>query len=150
MTIEDLFEHHSSKKQKRFYMFLAALIIIPIIILSITVIQSKTHLVDQLVEFNKKRETAFAEIRPALLNYKEQHGTFPESLDKLIPDYIAEVPKILLLEKAPNQEYDTLDLSVQYLTDGKEALFRYRRGLIHTPVISYDIATGTHGEENNN
>lgn len=148
MALQDLLEQPSSKKQKIIYIIIAALIIIPITILSISVVKSKSYVVEQLVELNKNREQAFIEIRPALMQYKDQHKVFPETLDKLVPDYIATIPKVLLIPKPDSTEYDSLDMSIKYSPRGDSASFSYRRGYIHTPKVTYDVVSDSYTEHN--
>ncbi|MDH5766061.1 MAG: hypothetical protein OEZ38_08595 [Gammaproteobacteria bacterium] len=148
MALQDLLEQPSSKKQKIIYIIIAALIIIPITILSISVVKSKSYVVEQLVELNKNREQAFTEIRPALMQYKEQHKVFPETLDKLVPDYITTIPKVLLIPKPDTTEYDSLDMSIKYSPSGDSAYFSYRRGYIHTPKVTYDVVSDSYTEHN--
>jgi hypothetical protein len=40
-----------------------------------------------------------------------------------------------------------IDLSVNYVSDGNSAAFTYRRGYIHTPLVTYDVLTNTYSEE---
>ncbi|MDH5473328.1 MAG: hypothetical protein OEY61_10770 [Gammaproteobacteria bacterium] len=140
-------EQKLSKKQKLIYLLIATVIIAPLIMMTITVIKSKNVMIEQLVELNKSREQAFANVRPALLSYKASQGVFPETLKQLMPDYITSIPDVLLIPKSTTPEYEVMDLSVNYISDGNTAVFTYRRGYNHTPLVTYDVLTDTYSEE---
>ena len=140
-------EQPASKAQKIFYVFLAAMILVPIIWMTVAIIQTKDVIISELLEINKNRDIAFVEIRPALMRYKEEQGTFPDTLNKLVPKYIISIPDVLLITKDPTLDYDSKDMSVKYIADGTTASFQFRRGYDHTPMITYDVLTGTYSDK---
>lgn len=135
-------EQGLSKKQKIINIIIAAVIIIPIIMMTMTIINSKNMIIEQLTELNNMRENAFVEIRPVLMRYRDDHNAFPDKLDKLVPDYISSVPVVLQPYKTP--EYDSEDMSIEYISDGETAAFHYRKGYDHTPIIIYDVMTNSY------
>ena len=137
----------TSKAQKIFYVFLAVVIIAPIFLATVYILETKDKMIAEVVEINKKREIAFAEMRPALMRYKDEQGMFPDVLNKLIPKYITSIPAVLLIEKNPNRGYDSEDMSVKYISDESSAVFRFRRGYVHTPMMTYDVLTGKYTEK---
>ena len=140
-------EQRLSKKQKIIYILIALVIIAPLVMMTITIIKSKNIMIEQLVALNTSREQAFSEIRPALLNYKQTQGNFPETLNLLVPAYINAIPPVLLMEKSKTPEYEVMDLSVNYISTGDTAVFTYHRGYIHTPIVTYDVLDNSYTEE---
>jgi hypothetical protein len=86
-------------------------------------------------QLNQQRQIAFVQIRPAFLKYKEKHGKFPASLEKLKPDYITQIPSVLT--NANKGRYGNLRIS--YQTDEETATFIFHVSHAPIPVMSYDI-----------
>ena len=86
-------------------------------------------------QLNQQRRIAFVQIRPAFLKYKEKHGKFPARLDKLEPDYITQIPSVLInVDKKGHR-----NLRINYQTDEKTATFIFHVSHAPIPVMSYDI-----------
>lgn len=49
-----------------------------------------------LRELTAQREQILRELRPIFLEYAEDNKHFPENLDQMVPDYLAEIPAVLL------------------------------------------------------
>ena len=140
-------EEKLSKKQKMINIFIAAIILIPIALITISIIQSKNMIIEDLKALNTQREIAFTEIRPILMRYKEEHNVFPDDLKKLVPDYLALIPGVLQMIGNSSVEYDSNDMSIEYISDGVNAAFHYRRGFSHTPIIIYNVVTGSYSNK---
>ncbi|MCW9003727.1 MAG: hypothetical protein OQK70_00590 [Gammaproteobacteria bacterium] len=140
-------ENSLSKKQKIINLLIAAVIIVPIIMATYSIIQGKNLIIKQLIELTSQREKAFSEIRPVLIQYKEDHKLFPDTLNQLVPDYIDSIPPVL--QSTSQLEYASKDMSLEYISDGESAAFHYRKGYDHTPVFIYDISSGISTETRN-
>jgi len=82
----------------------------------------------------RQREQALREIRPILLKYKDDHGSFPKTLDGLVPEYLPRIPDILVNAG----QHDPYKRITYYLVDGKPVfLYRYVRG--PDSRASYDV-----------
>ena len=55
-----------------------------------------------LAELSKARRAALAELRPLLLRYKADSGSFPQTLEQLVPAYLPQIPAVFKDE--PNAE----------------------------------------------
>ena len=139
-------EETLSKKQKIINIIIAAIILIPIALMTLSIIQSKNMIIKDLETLDKQREIAFAEISPILIRYKEDNNVFPDDLNKLVPQYTTSIPRVLQVTGESNEEYDRNDMSMEYVSDGATAAFHYRRGYSHTPVIIYDVLTGSYSD----
>lgn len=140
-------EQASSKIQKIFYTLLAAIILIPIIWLSNYILEASEKMVAEVQEINRNRDIAIENVSPALIRYRDEQGVFPDTLDKLVPNYITAIPEVLLITKDPGLEYDSGDMSTKYSSDGTTASFSFRRGYDHLPKITYDVLTGTYSDQ---
>ena len=140
-------EQKLSKKQKTFNIIIAAVILIPIIMMTITIIKSKNQMINDLTELNSQREAAFIKIRPLLIQYKKDHNAFPDQLNKLVPEYTMSIPAILNTRNQSTNDYASNDMSMEYISDGKTAAFHFRRGYAHTPVIIYDILSNSYSQK---
>ncbi|MDH5484451.1 MAG: hypothetical protein OEY43_04365 [Gammaproteobacteria bacterium] len=139
-------EEPSSRLQKTLYWFVAAVIIIPIIWASVTIVQTRDMILADLETLNTRREAAFTELRPALLRYREDHGSFPGTLEKLLPDYIPAIPEILLYRAADKTKYNSINLVVTYEQNDAGATFSFQRGYDHTPVVTYDVLSDRYSD----
>lgn len=96
-----------------------------------------------LAELTKEREAAMAGLRPILLKYRDDQGAFPETLEALVPRYLAQVPHVLTPSSEQGDSYKQISYTVR---DGK-ANFSYC--IVRGPDsrASYDVATGAiHGD----
>ena len=88
--------------------------------------------------YNRRREAALQQIRPAVLQYLADHGKVPRELQVLVPGYLEEIPESSLFDP----EADS-DRRVEYLPMRKTARFHYR--LVRLPGFEtdwyYDIVT---------
>lgn len=80
----------------------------------------------------KQREAAVREIRPVIMEYREDHGRFPEKLEVLVPDYISEIPPTLIYN-----EQDEYYHRVEYYAPGPYFRFYNFRG--PDSGVTYDI-----------
>ena len=140
-------EETLSKKQKIINIVIAAIILIPIALMTISIIQSKNLIIKDLAELDRQREIAFTEISPILIRYKDDHDVFPDVLNKLVPEYTDSIPRVLQITDESNEEYDRNDMSMEYVSDGVSASFHYRRGYSHTPVIIYNVLTSSYSDK---
>ena len=53
-----------------------------------------------LRHLNEERKKLFQELRPVFLRYRQEHGTFPEFLDDLVPTYLKRIPTALVNDGA--------------------------------------------------
>ncbi len=120
----------------RFIQNIVALMIVLVIFLSplgyfFLVIDKDIH------QLNQKRRVAFTQIRPAFLKYKTVHDKFPSHLNQLVPNYITEIPSVLIASK--NGSHGSL--KIDYTIDKNNAKFIFY--LSHVPLTSviYDIET---------
>lgn len=88
-----------------------------------------------LTDLTNIRRAALAELRPVLLRYKLEKGSFPQTLDLLVPKYLPQVPRIL--QNAPDVEPVK---RIHYESLGDSARFSYHviRGPDSTEI--YDVA----------
>jgi len=75
-----------------------------------------------LRELTAKRMELFKELRPVLLKYQKEHGSFPNMLEDLVPGYLNKVPSELI-----NDGKEDPYKSISYETRGGEAYFSFRR-----------------------
>jgi ABC-type glycerol-3-phosphate transport system permease component len=137
----------TSRLQKILYIFLAAVILIPIIWMSVSIVQTRDLILADLQELNKSRENAFSEIRQILMRYRDEQGEFPETLDQLVPEYTPSISEVLLKKQGEKTSYNSMDISVKYVSTGSTATFSFQRGYDHTPVIKYDVLTATYSDK---
>lgn len=89
-------------------------------------------------QLNQQRQVVFVEIRPLFLRYKAEHGDFPQSLEQLVPDYMDEVPEVLI--NAENESSKILKIDYQSSKNTAKFVFN----VTHVPNLgaSYDIEKG--------
>jgi hypothetical protein len=92
------------------------------------------YLSGQSRELNTERQGAFQEIRPAFLQYMTDHGRVPGDLHLLVPEYLAALPKAIIL----NDDTGT-DKWVRYQPEKNGAFLCYKTGGIPAAVTCYDI-----------
>ena len=92
------------------------------------------YLSGQSRELNYRRQAAFLEIRPALLQYISDHGKVPGDLHMLVPKYISALPEAIIL----NDDIGT-DKWVRYQPEKNTALLCYKTGGIPAAETCYDI-----------
>ena len=73
-----------------------------------------------LTELARIRRAALAEIRPALLRYKLETGSFPQRLELMVPGYLPQVPPVL--QNAADAEPAR---RIRYESRGEAARFSY-------------------------
>jgi hypothetical protein len=89
-----------------------------------------------LADLTKIRRSTMAELRPVLLRYKAETGSFPRTLELLVPKYLSQVPTEL--QNQPDVEPAK---RIQYESVGDTARFTYHviRGPDSTEV--FDVAS---------
>ncbi|MCK4951162.1 MAG: hypothetical protein KAS48_05035 [Gammaproteobacteria bacterium] len=135
-------ESSSSTIQKIFYVFIAIIIIVPIAALTSYIFQAKDLVNQDLKELTIQRKLAFTQIRPALIDYKKEHGEFPDSLQQLIPDYITSIPEEL---QSPDDENPIM--TIKYRSEGSNAFFHYQTSFGQATTVNYDIGNNTFSNE---
>jgi hypothetical protein len=71
-----------------------------------------------MTELTKARRAVLSELRPVLLRFKADTGSFPSSLELLVPQYLTQIPAEL--QNAPDIEpvkrirYEALDDTVRF------------------------------------
>jgi hypothetical protein len=85
-----------------------------------------------LADLTKMRRSTLTEIRPVLLRYKAETGSFPRTLELLVPKHLPQVPTVL--QNAPDVEPAK---RIQYESLGDTARFTYHviRGPDSTEVF---------------
>lgn len=92
--------------------------------------------------FALRRDAAFRQIRPALMRYIADHDKAPRSLNRLVPDYISEIPDVL------ESREGLFSLSqVRYAAMGKNARFYYRTSWRPDSKTYYDILDDRHSDK---
>jgi len=133
----------SSKKAKTvFHIILAIIIIAPIVGITSYIFHAKDLINDELKELTSQRKVAFAQIRPAVMKYKNEHGVFPETLQQLMPDYVSSIPEVL---QSPEDEYPIM--AIKYISEGSSAFFHYHTGYGEVTTVSYDIGNNVFSDE---
>jgi hypothetical protein len=128
----------TSKTEKIFHIILAIIIIGPIIGISAYIINAKNMVVEELAELTVQREAAFVQARPAFMQYKKEHGVFPDALQQLAPDYMSSVPVAL---QSPEDEFPMM--AIKYKPAGENAYFHYHTSFGGSVTVVYDIEKNT-------
>ena len=86
-------------------------------------------------ELTAQRTQVLRELRPMFLKYAEDNKRFPERLDQMVPNYLEEIPAVLL-KNSTNDSYRKIEYS------GREAtgIFFYHSIRGPDSGITYDIA----------
>ena len=86
-------------------------------------------------ELTAQRTQVLRELRPMFLKYAEDNKRFPERLDQMVPNYLEEIPAVLL-NNSTNDSYRKIEYS------GREATGFFFYYSIRGPDsgITYDIA----------
>jgi len=92
------------------------------------------YLSGQSRELNNRRQAAFLEIRPALLQYMTDHGKVPGDLHLLVPEYLSALPEAIILNDNAGKYKRVL-----YQPEKNTALFCYKTGGIPAAETCYDI-----------
>lgn len=50
----------------------------------------------EISKLTQQRKAILQEIRPVFMKYKQDYGSFPKTLNSLVPDYIPEIPPVLI------------------------------------------------------
>ena len=128
--------------QKIFYAFIAILIIAPIAGITSYIFYAKDLVNEDLKELTIQRKLAFTQIRPAFMDYKKEHGAFPDSLQQLIPDYITSIPGVL---QSPEDENPIM--TIKYKSDGSSASFHYQTSFGQAVTVNYNIEDNAYSNE---
>jgi len=71
-----------------------------------------------ITELSKARRVALTELRPVILRYKADTGSFPKTLEALVPQYLPQIPAVLLnvpdVEPAKHIRYESMDDNVRF------------------------------------
>ena len=132
----------SSIMQKIFYVFIAIIIIAPVAGLTSYIFQAKDLVNEDLKELTIQRKLAFSQIRPAFMDYKKEHGAFPDSLQQLIPDYITSIPGAL---QSPEDENPIM--TIKYKSDESSASFHYQTSFGQAFTVNYNIGDNAFSNE---
>ena len=125
----------SSKKVKMvLHIIIAIIIIAPIVGITSYIFYAKDLVNEELKELTSQRKVAFVKIRPAFMQYKDEHGAFPDSLQQLVPDYVPLIPQVL---QSPEDEYPII--AIRYESEGANAFFYYHMGYGEVTTVFYDI-----------
>jgi hypothetical protein len=83
------------------------------------------------------------ELRPLFMKYKTEKGTYPASLDDLVPEYIPEVPRELV-----NNGEDDPYRKISYTLEGGRPFFYFRtiRGPDSAAIYNVDEDTLWHDQ----
>lgn len=85
-------------------------------------------------EFHQKRQAAFDQIRPAVLEYIAEHGKVPGRLNLLVPEYLADIPAAAIFTEDARPAR-----RVQYVAARKTARFYYKTAGLTGSGTCYDI-----------
>ena len=135
-------ESSSGKAKTVFHIILAIIIIAPIVCITSYIFYAKDLVQDELKELTIQRKVAFAQIRPAFMRYKNEHGVFPETLQQLMPDYVSSIPEVL---QSPENEYPII--AIKYISEESSAFFHYHTDYGQVTTISYDIGNNVFSDE---
>ncbi|MDU9048479.1 MAG: hypothetical protein Q3M30_06490 [Candidatus Electrothrix sp. Rat3] len=75
------------------------------------------------------------ELRPIFLEYAEDNKHFPENLDQMVPDYLAEIPAVLLKDST-----DDSYKRIEYFGREETGIFSYHTMRGSDSGVIYDIA----------
>lgn len=132
----------SSTMQKIFYAFIAIIIIVPIAGITSYIFYAKDLVNEDLKELTIQRKLAFTQIRPAFMDYKKEHGAFPDSLQQLIPDYITSIPGVL-----QSSEDENPIMTIKYKSEGSSASFHYQTSFGQAVTVNYNVENNTYSNE---
>ncbi|MDQ7089648.1 MAG: hypothetical protein Q9M50_03265 [Methylococcales bacterium] len=94
-------------------------------------------------ELNQQRRFAFKKIRPAFLNYKTDHFRFPRYLEALVPDYLLEIPDVLITPKKTNHGI----LKINYQGDENTAKFTFYISYLPLSGIDYEVMSDQYNSD---
>ena len=114
----------------------------PIVGINSYIFYAKDLVNEDLKELTIQRKLAFTQIRPAFMDYKKEHGAFPDSLQQLIPDYITSIPGVL---QSPEDENPIM--TIKYKSDGSSASFHYQTSFGQAFTVNYNIENNTFSNE---
>ena len=86
-------------------------------------------------ELTGQREQVLRELRPVFLEYAEDNKHFPETLDQMVPNYLADIPAVLL----KNNTEDPYK-RIEYSGREETGFFSYRSMRGPDSGVVYDIA----------
>jgi len=129
----------TSKTERIFHIILAIIIIGPILGISAYIINAKNMVVEELKELSVLRKAALAQIRPAFMGYKNEHGVFPDTLQQLTPTYVISIPAVL---QSPEDEFPMM--AIKYKPEGASAYFHYHESYGESVTVVYDVENNTY------
>ena len=120
------------KKQIRYNLIVmgACLLIIPSLIAGIKISNRG------LYELTQKRMQIMKELKPVFVKYETENGEFPDALEDLVPDYIAEIPAELVND-GKEDPYKKIYYTLSH--EGPVFYFKTIRG--PDASASYNVAT---------
>ncbi|MCB0336108.1 MAG: hypothetical protein KDD62_07370 [Bdellovibrionales bacterium] len=96
----------------------------------------------EIQALNEKRKIAFQEIRPAFLKFHSERGSYPVSLEELVPDYLPELPEVIL-----DSNSDDPALAIEYTLEENAPRFYFRTTHGPDSKASYDIESNSYNYE---
>lgn len=87
-------------------------------------------------QLNEQRRFAFIQTRPAFLKYRAEHHKFPSHLEQLIPDYLFEIPSVLM----NTDSVESNNLKINYRVNKGKAKFIFHVSHGFMSAVSYDIS----------
>ncbi|XCN72697.1 MAG: hypothetical protein Q3M24_20785 [Candidatus Electrothrix aestuarii] len=88
-----------------------------------------------LRELTAQREQMLQELRPVFLKYAEDNKRFPENLEQMVPNYLEEIPIVLLNDKRKDSYK-----RIAYSGEQETGVFSYHSMRGPDSGITYDIA----------
>jgi hypothetical protein len=95
-----------------------------------------------LTALTEARRKALNDVRPALMQYRQDTGKFPLRLEQLVPRYLREIPVAL-----QTRESDEPALRIRYDANGESARFIYH--VIRGPDSTETFDVGSNRFEQN-
>ena len=122
------------KKQVRYNLIImgACLLIIPSLIAGIKISNRG------LSELTQKRMQIMKELKPVFAEYKTENGEYPDALQDLVPEYIAEIPAELV-----NDGKDDPYKKIYYTLSHEGPVFYFKTIRGPDASASYNVDTGT-------
>lgn len=89
----------------------------------------------ELQQLNESRKNIFSQVRPAFLQFREENGRFPKTLEELVPKYLPSIHPELQLDGFPSIKSG----HIIYEGDNENAVFSFR--YVHGPDgnAKYDV-----------
>ena len=89
-------------------------------------------------ELTAQREQVLRELRPVFLEYAEDNKGFPETLDQMVPDYLVEIPNVLV-NNGTEDSYER----IEYFGRKETGIFSYHSIRGPDSGVVYDIEKDT-------